>query len=96
MDRTPPHPLNARGDFYVEHQMCISCEAPEHEAPELMSHDESNHCYFRRQPETSEELSHAIWAVALGCCGAVRYGGRDPIVIEKLTELHSRDECDHA
>jgi hypothetical protein len=96
MDRIPPHPLNAPGDFYVEHQMCIACQAPEHEAPELISHDESNHCYFRRQPSTADELAHAIWAVAVGCCGAVRYGGRDPAVIARLTELHAREECDHA
>lgn len=89
------HLKNAQGDFYVEKDLCISCEAPENEAPELMTHDECSHCYFFRQPETKEELNHAIMAVAVGCCGAVRYGGVDPEVIQRLTELLSREQCDH-
>jgi hypothetical protein len=77
--------LNSPGDFYVLDGMCIACTAPEHEAPSLMSHDESAgyHCYFKCQPETIEETESAIWAVAVGCCGAVRYGGRDPQVIRR-------------
>jgi hypothetical protein len=83
------YPLNAVGDFYVADGMCIACTAPEHEAPDLMAHDPSAHagyhCYFKRQPKTPEELERAIRAVAVGCCGAVRYGGRDPEVIRRLT-----------
>src|SRR5215475_2356807 len=32
------HPKNAPGDFYVILGYCVACEAPEHEAPDLMSH----------------------------------------------------------
>jgi len=90
--------LNAPGDFYVEDGMCIACEAPEHEAPDLMGHysDDSvcYHCYFKRQPETPEELDRAIRAVEVGCCGAVRYGDRDPGIIRRLNKW-AADACDH-
>jgi hypothetical protein len=83
--------LNAPGDFFVEDGRCIACTAPEHEAPELMAHAEDEglnyHCYFRRQPETSEEIEHAVRAVYVSCCGAVRYGGSDPGVLARLERL---------
>ena len=86
--------LNAPGDFYVEDQMCISCTAPEHEAPDLMAHDTGkyHHCYFKRQPQTPEEIERAILAVFVGCCGAVRYRGTDPQIIAVL----GKDVCDRA
>lgn len=88
MKPNPAFHLNAPGDFYVGENECIMCEAPEHEAPELMSHDESTHgyghCYFKRQPSTPDEVSHAIEAVKVSCCGAVRYGGSDPAIISRL------------
>jgi len=92
------YPLNAPGDFYVEDQMCIACAAPEHEAPDLMAHDSGDHyhCYFKRQPQTRREVDRAIMAVAVGCCGAVRYGGHDRQIVEKLTSLRPMEDlCDH-
>jgi len=97
-DQKPRFPLNAPGDFYVEDGYCIACAAPEHEAPELMSHDMAahGHCYFKRQPETTEELDRAIRAVEVCCCGAVRYGGHDPQIIERLSrDKWPSDKCDH-
>jgi hypothetical protein len=80
--------LNASGDFYVEDGMCIACGAPEREAPELMSHFESDkgryHCYFLRQPSTPLELEHAIKAVCVSCCDAVRYDGNDPMIRSRI------------
>lgn len=95
MSTTPPRfPLNAPGDFFVEDGMCIACAAPEHEAPELMAHTEHEadgyHCYFRRQPETPEEVEHAIRAVCVSCCEAVRYGGNDPKILGRLEKLKQR------
>jgi hypothetical protein len=100
MDKPPRHPLNAAGDFYVIDGCCIACEAPEREAPDLMGHDceerPGYQCYFRRQPSTPEELERAIWAVAVGCCGSVRYGGADLAVVHRLAELGAgADACDH-
>jgi len=93
------YPLNAPGDFYVEDGMCIACLAPEHAAPDLMSHHSDDargyHCYFRRQPETPAERERAVRAVEVGCCGAVRYGDRDPQIIHRLRARRDLDACDH-
>lgn len=68
-ERTPP---NAPGPFFTERHCCISCHAPEPEAPDLMAFDEEEiSCYFRRQPETPEEVERACQAVWASCCGAV-------------------------
>ena len=91
--------MNALGDFYVVDGMCIACTAPEHEAPDLMAHDTAHasyHCYFKRQPETAEELEQAVMAVAVGCCGAVRYGGTNPVVLHRLEQMGVADTCDRA
>jgi hypothetical protein len=85
-DRPPflgPHPLNAPGDFYVENGECISCGAPESVAPDLIAWetipgDPHVHCYFKKQPADSFELKQAIDAIAVSCCGALRYTGSDP------------------
>lgn len=78
------HPLNAAGDFYVEYDMCMCCDAPVAEAPELMAYDENVHCYFKRQPENESELLQAINAVRVSCIEAVRYGGSDPAIIDAV------------
>ncbi len=87
-------PLNAEGDFYVEKDMCITCLAPEHEAPELMGLDETTGCYFRRQPQTPEELEHAIEAVHASCVAALRYAGSDPEILERLRAKGCRSQSD--
>jgi ferredoxin len=89
------HPLNAPGDFYVERGQCISCGAPEAEAPMLMAYDEEEGCYFRRQPETDEEVQCAINATWASCMAAPRYAGTDERVRIRLSVLGSRNSCDH-
>jgi hypothetical protein len=85
------YPKNAPGPFFVENGCCISCGAPEHEAPDLMSHDENDevfyHCYFKKQPSTPEETEQAIQAVWVSCCGAVQYEGDDPKILQRFAEL---------
>ena len=89
-------PRNADGPFYVEDGMCMACGAPEAQAGELMGHEESDgHCFFKRQPETPEEENRAILAVWSSCCGAVRYGGDDQILIQRLVNIGEADQCDH-
>src|SRR5437868_6385687 len=99
MDRQSRYPLNVSGDFYVLEGMCIACEAPEHEAPDLMGHDPKAfagyHCYFKQQPRTPEELRRAVMAVAVGCCGAVRYGGTDGVILRELANRGVADACDY-
>ena len=92
------HPHNAPGPFYVVEDSCITCEAPESEAPDLMSHDapdypHNSHCYFKKQPETPAELDRAIMAVRVSCCGAVRYAGNNPNVLVRLAGSPSSPEC---
>jgi len=89
MTNIEPHHLNAPGPFFVEKDQCIACRAPEHEAPELMSFDDlAGSCYFHRQPQTDEEIEHAIQAVWVACCDAVHYGGTDPRILTRLRELN--------
>lgn len=49
---------NSQGDFYVECDVCTSCGAPQAEAPDLIDHSKTyySHCYFKKQPETEEEI----------------------------------------
>ena len=91
-------PENVQGDFYVEAGKCLRCCMPHGEAPGLMN-DASvafRECYFRRQPETVEEVEQAIRAVWVSEVGCLRYGGRDAGIIRRLGELGVGHTCDHA
>jgi hypothetical protein len=78
-------PKNAPGPFVVLKEQCITCGAPEAEAPDLMAHDEeANSCYFRRQPATAAETASAIRAVQVSCCEAVVYRGEDADVLRRI------------
>jgi hypothetical protein len=87
-------PLNAEGDFYVVKDTCLSCTAPHHEAPELLGLDEEIGCYFRRQPQTPEELTHAVEAVWVSCVEALRYSGNDPEILERLRAKGCKSQSD--
>jgi ferredoxin len=87
-------PLNAEGGFYVEKDVCIRCMAPHHEAPELLGMDEETGCYFRRQPQTSEEIEHAVEAVRVSCVEALRYSGDDPEVLKRLRAKGCKSQSD--
>ena len=90
MSENKPYPKNVPGDFIVNDCECISCGAPEAEAPDLMTHDDKS-CYFKRQPSTPEELERAIRAVEVSCVGAVRYVGNDPKVLKRIAEMEERE-----
>ena len=94
MDR---HPENAKGDFYVENESCVSCGAPHDEAPDLIDHSLKNtgHCFFKKQPQTEEEIQKAINAIAVSCVSALRYGGTDQNIIKRLYHLGCGDQCDN-
>ena len=91
MSSPKAYPENAPGPFYVEDDLCILCGIPESVAPNLVSMSR-NHCYFRKQPQSDVELEQAIQAVESCCCGAYRYRGTDPKVIERL----GADVCDNS
>ncbi len=87
---------NVAGDFYTEN-LCLSCEAPYGEAPDLIGTDDGEggyHCYFRRQPQTKEEVENAINACVASCIGCVRYAGKDPEILHRFRELGGTDACD--
>lgn len=86
---------NAPGPFYSECDGCVICGAPHEEAPELMAWDPSgNHCFFKRQPETPEEVQRAINAMDVSCVENLRYRGDDPEILETLCRMGYRHLCD--
>ena len=65
---------------------CMQCEAPELEAPDLLAPLKEGNIdtYFVRQPATSDELQRACRALMVCCVAALRYGGKDRAIIERL------------
>ncbi|WP_027421105.1 ferredoxin [Crocinitomix catalasitica] len=93
----PSQPENV-GDFYVTKDECITCGAPEAEAPDIIEHskkDEFGQCYFKKQPESETELDQAIKAMMVSCVSALRYGGKDEKIIKRLYENDMSDFCDN-
>lgn len=96
-------PKNAPGAFYTLGSVgadgkwcgqCLSCTLPESEAPTLLAPltDGNSDTYFTRQPETEEEIDQACSAAEVCCVDAIRYGGRDLAIIQRL----GSDHCDFA
>ena len=96
-------PKNAPGPFYSLGSVgadgawcgqCLACTLPESEAPKLLAplDDQNSDTYFIRQPETAEEIESACSAAEVCCVSAIRYGGKDPVVIRRL----GSEYCDHA
>ena len=82
---------NVPGPFYVVDGECIICGDPEHEAPDMIGYDEERqHCYFKKQPSTPEEIDRALRAVWVSCCQAVRYDGNDPNVEKRISERNGK------
>jgi hypothetical protein len=93
------YPENAAGPFYVQHDECITCRAPESVAPELIGFFEDpsgtgrrSHCYFKKQPETAGEIDRAVRAIQWNCWGSYRYAGSDAEVKKQLR----RAGCENA
>jgi hypothetical protein len=62
----------------------------------MAHHDESYyHCYFRRQPETPDEVNSALRAVWSSCCQVLRYSGNDHVVLTRLGHLGQSSACDY-
>src|SRR4051812_40044837 len=90
-------PDNAPGDFYVEAGLCTRCCLIHGEAPNLFNDPDKpfEECFFRRQPQTPEEIEQAISAISVSEMGALRYGGSDPDIIAKLRARQCARACDH-
>ncbi|BAV05997.1 hypothetical protein FLA_2012 [Filimonas lacunae] len=91
------YPEGEIGDFYSQNNSCITCGAPEAEAPDLIEHSmkEYGHCYFKKQPSTPDELGRAIKAMEVACVASIRYGGQDEAILKRLYERNLSDLCDH-
>src|ERR1700741_2153303 len=90
----PRHPKNAPGPFYTTGG-CMSCGAPEAEAPMLLSklsHDQLE-TYFVRQPQDSGEIEAACRAAQVCCVSSLRYGGQDTTIIQRLG--NTAEFCDY-
>lgn len=90
LTRDERHGMNAPGPFYVVNQDCMTCGYPHVLAPDLMAWEMNSegreaHCYFHKQPETSQEIEQAVNAVKGSCCGALRYSGSDPDIIRRIS-----------
>lgn len=94
-----PHPKNASRVFYVVHTECMACGVPHHVAPDVIAWEKDaeghpDHCFFYKQPETALELIHTVKAIESSCCGALRYCGSDPEIIQKLKDAGCGDFID--
>jgi hypothetical protein len=52
-------------------------------------------CFSQRQPQTPTEIEHAINAIYASEMCALRYGGTDPEIIQKLHERRCGSQCDY-
>jgi len=87
---------NSQGDFYVENEVCTACGAPQAEAPDLIEHSKLHgHCYFKKQPETDDEIERAINAIAVSCISGLRYCGTNEKILKRLYEIGEGAQCDH-
>ncbi len=84
------HLLNAAGGFFVEYGACTACDAPRTEAPGLIDYDTNGHCYFKRQPQTPDEIVQAVSAVHVSCLEAVLYDGVDLDILAQLKQMPCR------
>jgi hypothetical protein len=89
-------PKNSPGDFYVMAGLCTCCCLVHGEAPELMNDSTQpfHECYFRRQPQSPDEIERAINAICVSEMCALRYGGADQAIIGRLRERGCARQCD--
>lgn len=91
------HPMNVPGDFYVEDGCCTSCNMPFTEAPELFGSADGEldgHCFVRKQPESTAELSRMLMAMAVSDLGCTRYKGKNRTIQIRLVEAGEGPQCD--
>jgi hypothetical protein len=88
-------PQNAEGPFYtiggrdrdgVWCGNCLECGLPEDAAPGLLAplNGWNPGTHFVRQPKNEAEIEQACRAIEVCCVDALRYGGRDPKIIQRL------------
>jgi hypothetical protein len=91
-----PHALNVLGPFYIEDGCCTACGVPQHLAPNLFGEDEQDHCFVKRQPQTTSELDAMLRTMATQDLGCLRYEGQDAAIAQRLVDAGMREQCDVA
>ena len=93
--KSEPHPLNVAGDFYVEHQCCITCDLPRTLAPDMFKYtDKGDHCYVYHQPATEDEMKRMIQAMEGAEVLCVRCRSHDKALLRRLKKKGMEDRCD--
>jgi hypothetical protein len=99
MPEHKPHPANVPGDFYVEDGCCTMCTVPFAEAPELFGECQDpkgyHHCFVKRQPETSGELTKMLSTIQCAEFMCIRYRGTDRRIQLQLVESGNGVVCDN-
>ena len=87
------HPDSASGDFYAVYGACASCGLPEVVAPDLIAGGgaSGDHCVWKKQPETPEELGQAIKVLQTQDLDCHRYAGKNPEILARLPP----ENCDY-
>ena len=96
MPRNPkfaPHPKSVPGDFYVVDRECLACGMPHVIGPELIGWAEQKtlHCYWKKQPNTPQEMERAIRVLESQDLECLRYCGTDPTVLDRVSSSY----CDY-
>lgn len=60
------YPLNAKGKYYIDIDVCTCSAACKVRAPNLIVVNDDYTAYFSKQPETSEEVTQC--EEAMDCC----------------------------
>jgi ferredoxin len=72
-NETNRHPLNVKGEFWIDRDVCLACEACIEEAPENIKMDlnETGTSYIFKQPENEIEIQQLRDAIAVCCVEAI-------------------------
>ena len=72
---------------------CVACGAPHVLAPDLIGwakDTEYEHCIWKKQPETADELEQAFAAFDVSEVGCYRYAGNDAAIMNRI----GQEYCD--
>ena len=85
-------PPSSTGPFYVDNTCCTSCGVPQVVAPDLVGWTDGSHpqCYWKKQPQTQDELLHAFAIFDGQELGCHRYAGEDPDIQRRI----GAENCD--
>lgn len=88
------HPGSSDGDFYRVCDECVSCGVPQSVAPDLIGSTEDGQCFWKKQPETPEELARALDVINGSCVAAHHYAGHDAAIISQIEYSFSCDQVE--